>query len=464
MYRKLNALNYLLAAIVLCLVFTSSGSAQNTSASPPTADQITAKVDEYMKAVIRVDGFSGTILVARNGQPIVNKGYGLANIELNVANTPETVFRLGSVTKQFTAMAIIMLRERGKLSVSDPICKYLSDCPEAWQPITIKHLLTHTAGVPNYTSFPDFARTTVQPTTTAEMVARLKKEPLEFAPGEKFSYSNSGYFLLGAIIEKASGTSYAGFLQENIFIQLGMKQTGYDDPLRIIKNRAAGYQRQGGELFNASYMDMTVPYAAGALYSTTGDLLRWDQALYTEKLVSQKALDEIFTPFKSNYGYGWSIGKQFDHKSIAHGGGIYGFATEIARFPDDHVTIIVLSNFQAAPSGMIAGNLAAIVFNAAYELPKERKEVAIDPKILEKYAGEYKLIQPNIIISVTLENGKLLGQLAGQPKFSLSPESETNFFSKDVNAQITFVKDAQGQVTGLTLHQGGGNFPAQKIK
>ncbi|CAN5732746.1 hypothetical protein BH20ACI3_BH20ACI3_22870 [soil metagenome] len=464
MYRKLNAVNCLLAAIVLCSVFTPSGLAQNTQASPPTADQITAKVDEYMKAVIRVDGFSGTILVARNGQPIVNKGYGLANIELNVPNTPETVFRLGSVTKQFTAMAIMMLRDRGKLSVSDPICKYLSDCPEAWQPITIKHLLTHTAGVPNYTSFPDFARTTVQPTTTAEMVARLKKEPVEFAPGEKFSYSNSGYFLLGAIIEKASGTPYAGFLQENIFIPLGMKQTGYDDPLRIIKNRAAGYQRQGGEVINASYMDMTVPYAAGALYSTTGDLLRWDQALYTEKLVSQKALDEIFTPFKSNYGYGWSIGKQIDHKSIAHGGGIYGFATEIARFPDDHVSIIVLSNIQAAPSGMIAGNLAAIVFNAAYELPKERKEVAIDPKILEKYAGEYKLIQPNIIISVTLENGKLLGQLAGQPKFPLSPESETKFFSKDVNAQITFVKDAKGEVTGLTLSQGGSGFSAQKTK
>ena len=464
MCKKSNAVNHLIAPIALCLLLTASVAAQNTAASPPTADQITAKVDEYMKAVIRVDGFSGTILVARNGQPIVSKGYGMANIELNVPNTPETVFRLGSVTKQFTAMAIMMLQERGKLSVSDPMCKYLTDCSDAWKPITIKNLLTHTSGITNYTGFSDFARTTVLPTTTAEMVARLKKEPLEFVPGEKFAYSNSGYYLLGVIIEKASGKSYPDFLQENIFTPVGMKQSGYDDPLRIIMNRAAGYQKQGGKIINDSYMDMTVPYAAGALYSTTGDLLRWDQALYTVKLVSQKSLDEIFTPFKSNYGYGWSIGKKFDHKSIAHGGGIYGFATEISRFPDDHVTIIVLSNIQAAPSGMIAGDLAAIVFNAAYELPKERKEVAIDPKILEKYAGEYKIIQPSIIISVTLENGKLLGQLVGQPKFSLSPESETNFFSKDVNAQITFVKDAKGEVTGLTLSQGGSAFSAQKIK
>jgi len=210
-------------------------------------------------------------------------------------------------------------------------------------------------------------------------------------------------------------------------------------------------------------MDMTIPYAAGALYSTTGDMLRWDQALYTEKLVSRKSLDEIFTPLKSEYGYGWSIGKKFDRQVIAHGGGIYGFATEIVRFPADRVTVIVLSNVQAAPAGKIANDLAAIVFGAAYEIPREHKEIAVESKFLEKYVGQYK-IEPNIVITVTLENGKLLGQLAGQSKFALFAESENRFFSKDVNAQITFVKDAQGHVTGLTLHQGGGDFPAQKIK
>ncbi len=463
MSKKINAVNHLTVLVWLCLIFISFASAQNAAPPPLSAQQIGTKVNEYMSAATSVDGFSGSILVARNGQPVVSKGYGMANNELDVPNTPQTVFRLGSVTKQFTAMAIMILQERGKLGVSDPVCKYLSECPAAWQPLTVKNLLTHTSGIPNYTSFPDFAKTAVLPTSSAEMFGQLKDKPLEFAPGEKFAYSNSGYYVLGLIIERTSGKSYADFLQENIFTPLGMKQTGYDNPLKIIKNRAAGYARQGGEIINASYMDMSIPYAAGALYSTTEDLLRWDQALYTEKLVSRKSLDEIFTPLKSEYGYGWSIGKKFDRQVIAHGGGIYGFATEIVRFPADRVTVIVLSNVQAAPAGKIANDLAAIVFGVAYEIPRERKEIAVEPKILEKYVGLYK-IEPNIVITVTLENGKLLGQLAGQSKFALSAESENRFFSKDVNAQITFVKDTQGQVTGLTLHQGGGDFPAQKIK
>ena len=453
-------------SVVLSLVlfYTSFISAQDAPA-PPTNDQIIAKVDEYMKAVLKVDGFSGTILVAREGKPIVNKGYGMANIELNVLNTPESVFRLGSVTKQFTAMAIVMLQERGKLSVNDTMCRYLADCPDAWKPITIKHLLNHTSGITNYTGFSDFAKTTIMPIRPAEMADRLKKEPLEFTPGEKMAYSNSGYFLLGAIVEKASGKTYADFLQENIFTPLGMKQTGYDDPIRIIMHRAAGYQKQAGNIINASYMDMSVPYAAGSLYSTTGDLLIWDQALYMEKLVTKKSLEEIFTPWKgeTGYAYGWGIGKKFGRREISHGGGIYGFATQIARYPDDRVTVVVLSNIQAAPAGQIANNLAAIVFGAAYEIPKERKIISLDTKILEKYVGEYQ-IGTNIVIAITLENGTLMGQLGGQGKFSLLPESETEFYSKDVNAQIVFIKDTNGEVNGFTLKQGGSNNPAKKIK
>jgi CubicO group peptidase (beta-lactamase class C family) len=201
------------------------------------------------------------------------------------------------------------------------------------------------------------------------------------------------------------------------------------------------------------------------LYSTTGDLLIWDQALYTEKLVTRKSLDEMFTPWKgdSGYGYGWGIGKKFGRREISHGGGIYGFATQIARYPDDRVTVVVLSNIQAAPVGEIAGNLAAIDFGAAYEAPREHKSIELDQKILERYVGEYQ-IGTNIVIAVTLEGGKLMGQVGGQGKFSLVPESETEFFSKDANAQIVFVKDAQGQVTGFILKQGGADTPAKKIK
>ncbi len=451
--------------LALCVLFSLSASAQNGAGSLATNDQIVAKADEYMAAVLKVDGFSGSILVARDGKPIVSKAYGMSNIELNVPNTPRSIYRLGSVTKQFTSMAIMMLQERGKLSVSDPICKYVAECPDIWKPITLKQLLTHTSGITNYTAFPDFATTTVLPTKTDTIIDRLKKQPLDFAPGEKFSYSNSGYFLLGVVIGKASGKTYADFLQENIFDPLGMKQSGYDDPLRIIPDRASGYQKRGGKIINASYTDMSVPYAAGSLYSSTGDLLIWDQALYTEKLIKRVSLDEMFTPPKGDagYAYGWNVGKRYDRRQISHGGAIYGFATQLARFPDDHVTVIALSNVQGSPVGQIANNLAAIVFGAPYELPKERKAISLDAKILERYVGEYR-IGTNIIVSITLEDGKLMGQLAGQSKFVILPESETEFFSKDVNAQFVFAIGADGKVTGFTLKQGGSSNPAQKIK
>ena len=461
MNKRSHAVTRLAVLAWMCALAVSYSSAQGAG---PSATEIRTKVDEYMKAAVTVNGFGGSILVAQNGQPVVSKGYGMANIELAVPNTPQTVFRLGSVTKQFTAMAIMMLQERGKLRVSDPVCQYLTDCPAAWQPLTIRHLLTHTAGIPNYTNFPDFARTAVLPTSSADMVGMLRDKPLEFAPGEKFAYSNSGYYVLGIIIERASGKTYADFLQANIFTPLAMSNTGYDNPSTIIRNRAAGYARQAGETVNAAYMDMTIPFAAGALYSTTDDLLRWDQALYKDTLVSQKSLDEIFTPDKGGYGYGWSIGKRFDRQVIAHGGGIYGFATEIARFPADRATVIVLSNVEGAAAGKIANDLAAVVFGAPYEIPRERKAITVDAKVLDQYVGQYRIASPPIDIVVTRDNERLLAQIAGRLKLALAAESETTFFSRDVTAQVTFLKDAAGQVTGLTLGMGGGDLPAQKVK
>jgi CubicO group peptidase (beta-lactamase class C family) len=296
------------------------------------------------------------------------------------------------------------------------------------------------------------------------MIGMLKDKPLEFAPAEKFAYSNSGYYVLGMIIERASGRTYADFLQANIFTPLAMNHTGYDNTSSIIRNRAAGYARQAGETVNAAYMDMTIPFAAGALYSTTEDLLRWDRALYTTTLVSQKSLDETFTPDKDGYGYGWSIGKRFDRQVIAHGGGIYGFATEIARFPADRATVIVLSNVEGAAAGPIANDLAAVVFGAPYKIPRARKSITVDARILDQYVGQYRIASPPIDIVVSRNNETLLAQIAGRLKLALAAESEATFFSTDVSAQITFLKDATGHVTGLTLSMGGGELPAQRVK
>jgi len=369
-------INRFVTLAALCLFSVQFALAQNPDA--PSAQQIAAKVDEYLNAAVKFNHFSGSVLVARDGQPVISKGYGMANYELNVPNTPQTVFRIASITKQFTAMAIMMLQERGKLNVNDPICKYLENCPAAWQPVTIRHLLTNTSGILSYTDLPDTQKVSVQPSTFAELVNLFRDKPLEFTPGEKFAYSNSGYYLLGLIIEKTSGKPYAEFLRENVFTPLGMKNSGYDDSHTLLPNRANGYEWEGKTFVNANYIDMGFAYSAGALYSTTGDLLLWDKALYTEKLVSRKSLDEMFTPFREvvrdgwggyAYAYGWAIGKQSGRQVSRHDGGIKGFSTDIIRFPSERVTVIVLNNNQTVIPYKVANDLSAIVFDAPYKLP-----------------------------------------------------------------------------------------------
>lgn len=450
----------LVTRFFLLAVFSAT---QFAWAAKPSNDEFNARVNEYMDAAVSVQGFSGSILVADNDKPLVSKGYGFANIELSVPNSAETVFLLGSVTKQFTGMAIAILEEQGKLKASDLACQFLENCPPSWAAITVKQLLWHTSGIPNYTSFPEFAARTVSPINTAEMIEMLKDKPLDFVPGESQSYSNSGYFLLGSIIEKTSGKTYADFLQESIFTPLGMTHSGYDVPTRIVPNRAAGYARQNGELFNALYMDMTVPFAAGSLYSTTGDLLLWDQALYTEKLVSKQSLKKIFTGHEgdSGYGYGWSMSKRFDKNVISHGGGIYGFSTHITRFPDDNVTLIVLSNIEGSPSGSMAKDLAAIYFGEEYEVPAEKQAISLKPEVLMAYTGDYK-VNDVLIIVISLVGDNLVAELGGRSTFGLFPESETEFFSRDVALKVTFEKDESGEVTGFILNPG--DTAATKVK
>ncbi|MFH7028713.1 MAG: serine hydrolase domain-containing protein [Heteroscytonema crispum UTEX LB 1556] len=291
-----------------------------------------SKIDNYLNAHVKINKFIGSVFIAQKGKILADKGYGMANYELDIPNTPQTIFRLGSITKQFTAMAIVQLQEKGLLNVNDPIIKYIPDYPpETGKQITIHHLLTHTSGIPNFTGFPDYLETMMLPSPVEKTIARFKDKPLEFQPGEKFNYSNSGYILLGYIVEKVSGKTYETYLHENIFQPIGMKNTGYDHHSTILKNRASGYSLGNDGLINTAYIDMSMPYAAGALYSTVEDLYLWDRALYTEKLVSKTSLNKMFTPFKEDYGYGWFITKAFNHNLVTHNGRINGFSTNIHR-------------------------------------------------------------------------------------------------------------------------------------
>jgi CubicO group peptidase (beta-lactamase class C family) len=424
---------------------------------------LASKFDEYLSAAAK-QGFTGSALVARDGKVIISRGYGMANVEWDIPNTPQTKFRLGSITKQFTAASILLLQERGKLNVQDPVCKYVTDCPKAWEPVTIHHLLTHTSGIPSYTdvkSPEEFRKMSLTQVTPAGFVDSFKSKPLEFAVGEKMKYNNSGYFMLGYIIEKVSGQSYEAFLQENIFTPLKMANTGYDTHERILKQRATGYSRRKDARINSDYLDMTVPYAAGSLYSTVEDLFAWNEALFSDKLLSAKSREAMMTVDKNNYAYGLTVNQQHNRRVVAHGGGINGFNTILARFPEEKVTVVVLRNadYGSPVPVKVSQDLAAILFGEKYEIPRERVAIKIDPKILDAYVGQYEL-NPNFIITMTREGDSLMTQATGQPKFELFPESETRFFLKVVDAQVTFVKDDKGVVTHLILHQG----PDQKAK
>lgn len=441
------------ALLLLYVCFSAAASAQD----------IDAKVDEYMKAGVKLGRFSSAVLVAKEGKVLVSKGYGFANYEESIPITPQTKFRLASITKQFTAMAILILQERGKLKVEDPICKYVEACPAVWQPITLHHLLTHTAGVPSYTAASGYSELKTQHTTVAALIARFKAKPLDFKPGEQFRYSNSGYALLGHTIERVSGKSYGAFLQEAIFGPLKMKDTGYDSTSSILKQCAQGYERAGDKLVNVDQVALSVSYAAGGVHSTVEDLYRWSQALSMGKLVSEKTWAMMTTPFKNNYAYGLIIDEQFKRKQISHDGGIDGFVTFLGHYPQEKLTVIVLSNFSNTPSPAIARDLAAIVFGEKYQVPIERKEIKVDPKIYDAYVGEYER-QPGRNFRVFIENGRLFLAYLGRPTIELFSESETKFFVKVIDIQFSFVRDDKGQITHLILHQNGEDIPVKKVK
>lgn len=455
--------------LTLALAHPASAQTAPSEAPPPAltpAGDVTAKADTYLREQARVNGFSGAVLIARDGVPIISKGYGWANAEWEIPNTPRTKFRLGSITKQFTAVLVLRLQEQKKLAVQDPICQYLTPCPDAWAPITIHHLLTHTGGVPSYTSGPEYQKTMMVPKTIEQMVAGFRDLPLEFAPGERFKYSNSGYFLLGVIIEKAAGRKYEEVLRDEILQPLGMTDTGYDWTEPVMPRRAAGYVRRGDTMINARPLDMQQPYAAGALYSTVEDLLKWDQALYTDRLLPEAARTAMFTPAKDGYAYGWGVmtpdRATSGRRQVGHGGGINGFSTMITRVPEDRLAVIVLGNVENVNTGNIARDLVAIAYGRPYQIPAPRSTIAVRPEILDQYVGRYE-ITPAFILTVTREGDRLMTQATGQQKIEVYSESETKFFLKVVDAQLTFARDDTGKVTHVTLHQNGRDTKAARL-
>jgi D-alanyl-D-alanine carboxypeptidase len=336
----------------------------------PAAD-FAARADEFVSVFVGQGKFRGAVLVASDGKPVFRKAYGMANSEWDIPNTTDTKFRIGSITKQFTAMAILQLVEAGKVKLDDPVKTYYKDAPTAWETITVHHLLTHTSGIRSYTNLPNFFRDKArEPLNPLEIVKLTQNAPLDFQPGEKMSYNNTGYVLLGYIIEKVSGETYAAYVRSHIFAPLGMNNSGYDVQKEIIRKRASGYSPDGT---NAPYLDMTLPHAAGSLYSTVDDMLIWDRALHARKLISQESYARMFTPFKSNYAYGWFVNTFAGRTEQAHGGGINGFNTFFIRYPAERVAVAVFANINGPHPDRIAKDLGRMYFGEKVNAPADAK-------------------------------------------------------------------------------------------
>ena len=417
-------------------------------------DELTKTIDSILSELYKPDEPGAAVIITKNGESIFRKGYGLANLELGIPIEPHMVFRLGSITKQFTAVSILMLYEQGKLDLEDEITKYLPDYPTHGHKITIEHLLHHTSGIKSYTNTDECMENITVDLTVEKMIDTFKYQPMEFAPGEKYNYNNSGYFLLGAIIEKISGMTYIEFLQKHIYEPLGMKNSYYEMPNLIIPGRAAGYMKVDEGFENCVYLSMTQPYAAGSLASSVDDMAIWDEALYTEKLVKQETLKKAWTSAKLNngeeigYGYAWAVANFQDTNLVMHGGDIPGFSTEGFRFPDDHIYVAILTNREVPIPDVLPYKLGSLVAGRSYVEPQA---IELDPAIYEKFTAVYKVELENFEVSIELEDGKLVAQMPMVADGTLYPLSETKYFFKDSVYRINFEFDEDGNVSGARL-------------
>jgi CubicO group peptidase (beta-lactamase class C family) len=455
----------------IALLLASRGADPKTPL--PAPDKL---VDSLFGSLVKPDAPGAAVLVARDGRVLFEKGYGLAQVEGHVAAAPDTKFRIGSITKQFTAAAILKLQEEGRLSVSDRLTKFIPDYPRGDE-VTIHHLLTHTSGIHSFTDKPDFIASVTTPVTPDDQIRSFRNDPFDFDPGQKFLYNNSGYFLLGFIVEKVSGQPYADYLRLKFFEPLGMKDTGVYRTDRKLDREALGYEFADGAFKRATNWDMSRAGGAGALYSTVEDLSRWNEAVFGGKVLSEASLRAAFTPVlvrgedpgapkDSGYGYGWSIATMRGVQEISHGGGLQGFVSYLLRLPKLNFTVAILHNAAPAAPGVDPGALAHDVAELYLgETMAPREKPSVDAKVSREakdaVVGRYDY--GGAILTVTREGDLLFAQLSGQPRFEIFPRSDTTFFWKVVEAEVTFVKNDKGQVVKALHKQGGQTLDAPRL-
>ncbi len=433
--------------------------------------------DYYFQDMIGKNEPGAAILVTKDGQVIYKKGFGLANIEEGIPITPETEFRIGSITKQFTAAAILKLVEDEKIDLDDPLSKFIPDYPRG-EEVTIHHLLTHTSGIKSYTdkmNFQEDIELTKPISSEEDHIESFKYDTFNFDPGTSWSYNNSGYFLLGYIIGQVSGKSYGDYLHEQYFKPIGMDHTGLHHLDVKLDHEATGYGFEDGKASVAPNWEMTWAGGAGAMYSTVDDLFKWNEALFNGKVLNDESLKVAFTPVVLNngkeampkYGYGWMIGELRGWEDISHGGGLPGFITFLTRFPEHNVTVAILTN--AAPQNKMNPQQASYDLTEIFfwedmdKLPTKIVDENADVTAYKDYVGRYEYMQ-GMILTVSTEDKHLYAQLTGQQRFEIFPEGNDKFFWKVVDAQVEFVRDEAGKVTHVVHTQGGQSFEAPLIE
>lgn len=440
----------------------------NASAPQPPPE----KLAERMFALrIKSEGSGAAVLAAQDGKVLFEKGYGLSNVEQRIPVTPQTHFRIGSITKQFTAAAILKLQEQGKLNVQDKLSKYIPDYPRGNE-VTLHHLLTHTSGIHNYTNNPGFLEKTTTPVKLDELVRQIKMEPYDFDPGAKWSYSNSGYVLLGYIVEKASGQTYGDFLKASFFEPLGMKNTGVHHAGLQLANEALGYEFKQSQFSRAKDWDMSWGAAAGGLYSTVGDLHRWNEEVFNGKVLAEPSTQAAFTAVKtadglsSGYGYGWGVMTVRGSQIISHSGGLPGFSSYLLRLPRERFTVVVLENALPGPPAASVDRLgnSMVSFYLGDKLASRESETPaqVSTKAFDAIVGRYDV--GGGYLAVTREGDQVFTQFLGGPRVELFPRSETEYFWKGSDAQLSFVKDSSGKIIKAVQRSAGVERSAQRVE
>ncbi len=472
---NLKGIYTLSISAVICSLLLFSASAGEADTSP--AEQM----DSLLSNIYPADGPGASVLVVKDGKTIIRKAYGMGNIELNIPLRPDMVFRLGSITKQFTSAAIMKLVEQGKINLDDPMTKYLPDYPVHGYNITIENLLTHTSGIKSYTSLPEVMEQQInEDLTVQELTDTFKNQPMDFAPSTAYLYNNSGYSLLGAIIEKVSGKTYEEYIQEEIFTPLGMTHSYYGSFTKIIPNRVMGYHVTEDGVQNAEYISMRIPYSAGSLLSTVDDLQKWTDALYAGKVVSNESLQKMTTPYvlsngknagsdkeDQGYGYALSVADLKGHRVVGHGGGINGFSTNLQRIEDEDLLVVILTNNASATIGpsTVTSQLFAIALDEPFVEPDE---VKVKASLIKKYAGDYVYEKFGVTISISYADGKLYSQTMGGSKKQLRPSSKTDFFFQNDLVRISFIIDKSGKADKVRYYSAEGapgiDFTANRKK